>query len=79
MLLEAEGLGQGMDRLVVPVSWPALPVEAPEVPWRGSHRWLVLAMHSVVLVTEELLPRGAVALGDGGDVELLWGDFFEGP
>lgn len=36
-------------------------------------------MQSVVLVTEEFLPWGAVAFGDGGDVELLWGDFFEGP
>lgn len=35
-------------------------------------------MHSVVLVAEERLPRGAVALGDGGGVELLRGDFFEG-
>lgn len=78
MLLEAEGFGQGMDRLVVPACRPVLPVEAPEVPQRGSHGWLVLAMHSLVLVTEELLPWGSVALGNGGDIELLRGDFFEG-
>jgi len=78
VLLEAEGLGQGMDRLAVPAPRLVLPVEAPEVPWTGSHQRLVLAVHSVVLVTKELLPRGAVALGDGSDVELLWRDFFEG-
>lgn len=72
MLLEAEGLGQGLV-----VSAP-LPVEAPEVPRRGSHGWWVLAMHSIILVPKELLPWGLVALGDGGDVELLVGDFFEG-
>lgn len=35
-------------------------------------------MHSIILVTKELLPWGLVALGDGGDIELLVGDFFEG-
>lgn len=55
-----------------------LPVEAPEVPCRGSHGRWVLAIHSVVPVTKELLPWGPVALGDGGDIELLVGDFFEG-
>lgn len=57
---------------------PLLPVEAPEVPRRGSHGWLVLAIHGIVPVTKELLPWGPVALGDGSDVELLMGDFFEG-
>lgn len=68
----------GTDRMLVPAPWPALPVEASEIPLRGSHGWLVLAEHSIVLVTEEVVPWGPVALGDGGDIELLWGDFFEG-
>lgn len=59
---------------------PLLPVEAPEVPRRGSHGRWVLAIHGIgiVPVTKELLPWGPVALGDGGDIELLVGDFFEG-
>lgn len=75
VLLEAEGLGQGLAWLV---GLPLLPVEAPEVPRRGSHGQRVLAIQGIVPVTKELLPWGPVALGDGGDIELLMGDFLEG-
>lgn len=57
---------------------PLLPVEAPEVPRRRSHGRWVLAVHGIVPVTKELLPRGPVALGDGSGIELLMGDLFEG-
>lgn len=61
----------------MPAPRAALPVEAPEVPRVGSHGCLVLEVHSVGHAPEEPLPRGAVALGDGSDVELLRGDFSE--
>lgn len=65
--------------MVAPAARAALPVEAEELPVGGSEGQLVLPAHSLVLVTEEPLPGGAVALGDGGDVELLRGHFSEGP
>lgn len=73
--LRLKGLAKGWHGL-----WclPLLPVEAPEVPRRGSHGRRVLAIQGIVPVTKELLPWGPVALGDGGDIELLMGDFLEG-
>lgn len=84
-LLRAEDGGGGRtdgrtDRwMVTPAPRPASPVEADELPVGGFHGQLVLSAHSLVLVAEEPMPRGAVALGDGGDVELLRGHFSEGP
>lgn len=66
-------------RMGAPAARPALPVEADELPIAGSGGQPVLPAHSLVLVAEEPLPGGAVALGDGGDVELLRGHFSEGP
>lgn len=69
--------GWGCSKLGLPIPRSALPVEVYEVPMWEFHGQLVLAAHSLVLVTHVPVPRGAVALGNGGDVELLRGHFFE--
>lgn len=58
-----------------------LPVEAPEIQVTevlGRFGQLALAIRLVVFAAEELLPRGAVGLGYGSEVELLMGHFLQG-